>query len=218
MMLGLPKTTEFNRRIPKAKFYENINITSSLKRLFVDQVKNVYWRNKIASTTTNLIEGKYVTEIEVFEINLNSLQVDIDLFKSIDNVIPYHILYILEYNGKYQAWIGYKESTNIEKKISKVDRYYHTNWLEETELIVKVEGLNLDDVYENLVRQIAGDKLQSDNSTKTLKQSVERDKEIETLQKQIGILQNKIRKEKQLNKQIEMNTELKKLRSALEKI
>lgn len=218
MMLGLPKTTEFNRRIPKAKFYENINITSSLKRLFVDQVKNVYWRNKIASTTTNLIEGKYVTEIEVFEINLNSLQVDIDLLKSIDNVILYHILYILEYNGKYQAWIGYKESTNIEKKISKVDRYYHTNWLEETELIVKVEGLNLDDVYENLVRQIAGDKLQSDNSTKTLKQSVERDKEIETLQKQIGILQNKIRKEKQLNKQIEMNTELKKLRSALEKI
>lgn len=217
-MLGFPKTTEFNRRIPKAKFYENINITSSLKRLFVDQVKNVYWRNKIASTTTNLIEGKYVTEIEVFEINLNSLQVDIDLLKSIDNVIPYHILYILEYNGKYQAWIGYKESTNIEKKISKVDRYYHTNWLEETELIVKVEGLNLDDVYENLVRQIAGDKLQSDNSTKTLKQSVERDKEIETLQKQIGILQNKIRKEKQLNKQIEMNTELKKLRSALEKI
>ena len=217
-MLGLPKTTEFNRRIPKAKFYENINITSSLKRLFVDQVKNVYWRNKIASTTTNLIEGKYVTEIEVFEINLNSLQVDIDLLKSIDNVIPYHILYILEYNGKYQAWIGYKESTNIEKKISKVDRYYHTNWLEETELIVNVEGLNLDDVYENLVRQIAGDKLQSDNSTKTLKQSVKRDKEIETLQKQIGILQNKIRKEKQLNKQIEMNTELKKLRSALEKI
>ena len=218
MMLGLPKATEFNRRIPKAKFYENINITTSLKRLFVDHVKTIYWRNKIASTTTNLSEGKYVTEIEVFEVNLNSLQVEIDLLKCIDSVIPYHILYILEYNGKYQVWIGYKESTNIEKKISKVDRYYHTNWLEETELIVKIEGLNLDDVYENLVRQIAGDKLQSDSSTESLKQSVERDKEIETLEKQISILQNKIRKEKQLNKQIEMNTELKKLRSALEKL
>lgn len=218
MMLGLPKATEFNRRIPKAKFYENINITSSLKRLFVDHVKTIYWRNKIASTTTNLSAGKYVTEIEVFEVNLNSSQVDINLLKSIDSVIPYHILYILEYNEKYQAWIGYKETTGIEKKISKVDRYYHTDWLEETELIVKLEGLNLDDVYENLVRQIAGDKLQSDNSTKTLKQSVERDKEIETLQKQISTLQNKIRKEKQLNKQIEMNTELKKLKSVLEKL
>lgn len=217
-MLGLPKATEFNRRIPKAKFYENINITTSLKRLFVDQIKNIYWRNKIASTTTNLIDGKYVTEIEVFEINLDSSQVDIGLLKFIDSVIPYHILYILEYIGKYQVWIGYKEATDIEKKISKVDRYYHTNWLEETELIVKLEGLNLDDVYENLVRQIAGDKLQSDGSSESLKQSVQRDKEIETLQKQISILQNKIRKEKQLNKQIEMNTELKKLRSVLEKL
>lgn len=218
MMLGLPKATEFNRRIPKAKFYENITITTSLKRLFVDQIKNIYWRNKIASTTTNLTEGKYVTEIEVFEINLNSTQVDIELLKFIDSIIPYHIVYILEYHGKYQAWIGYKEATDIEKKISKVDRYYHTNWLEKTELIVKLEGLNLDDVYENLVRQIAGDKLQSDNSSESLKQSVERYKEIETLQKKISILQNKIRKEKQLNKQIEMNTELKKLRSILEKI
>lgn len=217
-MLGLPKATEFNRRIPKAKFYENITITTSLKRLFVDQVKNIYWRNKIASTTTNLIDGKYVTEIEVFEINLNSSQVDIDLLKSIDSVIPYHILYILEYNGNYQAWIGYKGFTNIEKKISKVDRYYHTNWFEEKNLIVKLEGLNLDDVYENLVRQVAGDKLQFANSSETLKQSVERDKKIEILQRQISILQNKIRKEKQLNKQIEMNTELKKLRSVLEKL
>ena len=217
MMLGLPKATEFNRRIPKAKFYENINITTSLKRLFVNQVKNIYWRNKIAPTTTNLMDGKYVTEIEIFEVNLNNSQVDIELLKFIDSVIPYHILYILEYNGKYQAWIGYKEATDIEKKISKVDIYYHTNWVEEIELIVKLEGLNLDDVYENLVRQIAG-KLQSDNSTETLKQSVERDKKIETLQKQISILQNKIRKEKQLNKQIEMNTELKKLKIVLEKI
>ena len=217
-MLGLSKATEFNRRIPKAKFYENINITTSLKRLFVDHVKNIYWRNKIASTTTNLSAGKYVTEIEVFEVNLNSPQVDIDLLKCIDSVIPYHILYILEYNGKYQAWIGYKETMDIYKKRSKVDRYYHTTSFEETELVVRLEGLNLDDVYENLVRQIAGDKLQSDSSTESLKQSVERDKEIETLQKQISILQNKIRKEKQLNKQIEINTELKKLRSALEKL
>lgn len=216
MMLGLSKATEFNRRIPKTKFYENINIMPPLKRLFVDQVKNIYWRNKIAVTTTNLTDGKYVTEIEIFEINLNNSQVNIELLKLIDSVIPYHILYILEYNGKYQAWIGYKETTNIEKKISKVDRYYHTDWIEENEFVIKLEGLNLDDVYENLVRQIAGDKLQSDNSTESLKQSIERYQQIEVIEKQINTLQNKIRKEKQLNKQMEMNTELKKLRKALE--
>ena len=215
-MLGLSKATEFNRRIPKAKFYENINITPSQKRLFVEHVKNIYWKNKIASTTTNLTDGKYVTEIEVFEINLNSSQVDIDLLKSIDSVIPYHILYILEYNGKYQVWIGYKETTDINKMTSKVDRYYHTDWIEDSELVVKLEGLNLDDVYENLVRQIAGSILKSENTNESLKQSIERDKQIEIIEKQINTLQNKIRKEKQLNKQMEMNNELKKLRKALE--
>ena len=97
-----------------------------------------------------------------------------------------------------------------------MDRYYHTDWIEENEFVIKLEGLNLDDVYENLVRQIAGDKLQSDNSTESLKQSIERYQQIEVIEKQINTLQNKIRKEKQLNKQMEMNTELKKLRKALE--
>ena len=33
-MLGLPKTTEFNKRIPKQKFYEHINVTPALRRIF----------------------------------------------------------------------------------------------------------------------------------------------------------------------------------------
>ena len=60
-MLGLPKTTEFNKRIPKQKFYENINITPALRRIFVEQIKVVYWRNKIAPTTINLEAGNNVT-------------------------------------------------------------------------------------------------------------------------------------------------------------
>lgn len=35
-MLGLPERTEFNKRIPKQKFYENIDIPHTLKRVFVN--------------------------------------------------------------------------------------------------------------------------------------------------------------------------------------
>jgi len=38
-MLGLPKSTEFNRHIPKQKFYENLAISSALKRIFVEQIR-----------------------------------------------------------------------------------------------------------------------------------------------------------------------------------
>lgn len=216
-MIGLPKTTEFNKRIPKQKFYENIDISPALKKVFVEQVKIIYWRNKIAVSTTNLAAGSHVTEIEVFVVRLNSSVLDDSLLRQIDKEIPYHILFLLEYDGKYQAWIGYKEAAASGNNAFKVNGYYHTEWLTEDELPLKLEGLDVDAVYENFVRQIAGDKLKTKTAGETLKESVARDEQKQALQKQIATLQAKIRKEKQLNKQMKMNTELKKLRKELEK-
>lgn len=215
-MIGLPKTTEFNRRIPKQKFYENIDITPALRKVFVEQVKIIYWKNKIAASTTNLAQGNEVTELEVFEVRLNTPVLDEGLLRQIDRTIPYHILFLLEYKEKYQAWIGYKEAAVSGNKAFKVNGYYHTEWLTEDELPLKLEGLNVDVVYENFVRQIAGDKLNAETSGESLKDSVARDEHRKQLEKQISVLQGKIRKEKQLNKQMQMNGELKKLKKELE--
>lgn len=215
-MIGLPKTTEFNKRIPKQKFYENMDVSPALKKVFVEQVKIIYWRNKIATSTTNLATGNDVTELEVFEVRLNSPVLDDGLLRQIDREIPYHILFLLEYQRKYQAWIGYKEAAASGNKAFKVNGYYHTEWLTEDELPLKLEGLSVDAVYENFVRQIAGDKLKSETSGEILKESVARDEQKQALQKQIDTLKAKIRKEKQLNKQMQMNNELKKLKKELE--
>jgi hypothetical protein len=214
-MLGLPKSTEFNKRIPKQKFYDNLTVSPALKRSFVDQIRIIYWMNKIAPSTVNLAEGKAVTEIEVFLIRLNQDTLDENVLKQIDREIPYHILFVLEYDGKYRAVIGYKEAAGNGKATFKVDRYYQTGWMPENELPVHLDGLNVDAVYENFVRQIAGDSLQAATSQETLKESVARDDRREDLQKQISKLQAKIRKEKQLNRQMEMNAELKKLKKEL---
>ena len=216
-MLGLPKTTEFNKRIPKQKFYENINVTPALRRIFVEQIKVVYWRNKIAPSTINLEVGNNVTEIEVFEVKLNHIPLDVSVLRQIDKEIPYHIIFLLEYEGKYQAWTAYKEKTGSGSNAFKVDTYYHTDWLLEDELVLKLDGLNMDAVYENYVRQIAGDVLHT-GEAESLKKSVERSKQIQLLQKQIVTLQKKIRKEKQLNRQIELNAELKCLRKEISEL
>ena len=215
-MIGLPKTTEFNKRIPKQKFYENMNISPALKKVFVEHIRAIYWKNKIAASTMNLAAGTEVTELEVFEVRLNSTVLDDSLLRQIDKEIPYHILFLLEYQGKYQAWIGYKEAAASGNKAFKVNGYYHTEWVAEDNLPLKLEGLNVDAVYENFVRQIAGDKLKTEAAGESLKESVARDEQKQALQKQIATLQAKIRKEKQLNKQMQMNTELKKLKKELE--
>lgn len=215
-MLGLPKSTEFNKRIPKQKFYDNLSVSPALKRSFVDQIRIIYWMNKIAPSTVNLEEGKAVTEIEVFLIRLNQDSLDENVLKQIDREIQYHILFVLEYNGKYKAVIGYKEASGSGKAAFKVDRYYQTAWMNEEELPVHLEGLSIDAVYENFVRQVAGDMLMPGEPQESLKVSVERNDRMEDLKKQIDKLQAKIRKEKQLNRQMEMNTELRKLRRRLE--
>ena len=216
-MLGLPKSTEFNRRIPKQKFYENLTISSALKRIFVEQIRVIWWRNKIAPSTMNLAAGETVTEIEVFEVCLSTPQLDETVLRQIDKEIPYHILFLLEYEGKYQAWLAYKEAANSGTNAFKVGSYYHTDWMEEAALPLKLDGLNTDKVYENFVRQIAGEALTS-GAGETLKESVERDTHRRELQKQIAALQVKVRRERQLNKQVQLNAELKQLRRRLDNL
>ena len=215
-MLGFPVSTEFNKRIPKQKFYDNLDVSPTLRRVFVDQIRLVYWRNKLAASTLNIAAGEVVSEVEVFEVRLNAPKLDEAVLKQIDKEIPYHILFILTCDGKAQAWIGYKEAAASGSNAFKVNRYYHTDWMPEDELQLHIDGLNMDAVYESLVRQIAGDKLLSE-SGESLKESVERDEKKKQLEKQIAALENKMRKEKQLNRRMEMNAELKKLRKEIER-
>ena len=213
-MLGFPVSTEFNKRIPKQKFYDNLDVSPTLRRVFVDQIRLVYWRNKLAASTLNIAAGEVVSEVEVFEVRLNAPKLDEAVLKQIDKEIPYHILFILTCDGKAQAWTGYKEAAASGSNAFKVNRYYHTDWMPEDELQLRIDGLNMDTVYESLVRQIAGDKLQAE-SGESLKESVERDEKKKQLEKQIAALESKMRKEKQLNRRMEMNAELKKLQREL---
>ena len=218
MAIELPKSTEFNKKIPKQKFYENLEISPSLKKIFIEQIDKIIWSNKIASSTTNLADGSIVKEIEVFEVFLKSPNLDDELLRHIDRAVPYHIVFILEYQGRYKVCISYKETTLSGNMAFKVNSYYYTDWLDKQDLPLKLEGLNLDAAYENFVRQIAGETLQKIVSDESLKDSVARSEQKELLQKQILALESKIRKEKQLNKQIQINNELKKLKRDLEEL
>lgn len=71
--------------------------------------------------------------------------------------------------------------------------------------------------YENLVRQIAGTELQAQTGD-SLQETVERTKQRADIEKKIAALDAKIRKEKQLNRQMEMNGEVKRLKKELEAI
>ena len=154
MNFALPESTTFNRPVAKQKFYENLAVSAALKRSFVDGIKTIWWRNKLAATTLNLAKGAAVTEIEVFEIELKNGELDEEVLRQMDRRIPYHLLFVLSFEGRAQARIGYKEASASGGAAFKVNRYYRTDWMPREALRFAVEGLTLDEVYENLVRHV----------------------------------------------------------------
>ena len=215
-MLGLPQSTEYNKRIPKQKFYENLTLTPQVKRGFIDGIKLIYWRNKLAEDTVHIPKGERVTEIEVFKIKLSGPALDEAVLRQIDKEIPYHILFLLSFEGRVQAWIGYKEASAGVNSF-KVSRYYHTDWQAEAELSLRLEGLTLDAVYENLVRQIAGTSLDpgTENPELSLGETIALTEKREKLQKEIARLEKLAWAEKQPKRKFELAQELKVLRERI---
>ena len=211
-MLGFPQTTEFNKRIPQQKFYENLDVSPALKRVFVEQIKLIHWRNKLAESTLNIAPGQAVTEIEVIEIKLTQPQLDEAVLRQIDKEIPYHILFVLSYGNKVQAWTGYKEAAESGKKAFKVNKYYHTEWMLEDELILDIEGLNMDAVWDNFIIQIGGVELEQGND---LAEQIAVDERKEKLIKEIEKLEKQARNEKQPNKKFELAQKVKALKEKL---
>jgi len=182
-VLNLPKSTEFDKKIPKQKFYDKIEISPEVKRALVEQIKEIRWVNKLSPDTLNLQPGTKVTELEVFLIHLKERELDERVLRQIDRELPYHLLFLLEYEEQYKAVIGYKEAAEAGTAAFKVNRYYATAWGSEAELRLELRGLDIDAVYEGYVRQIAGAALTGTRGS-DLRESVENAAQQEKLERQ----------------------------------
>ena len=232
MNFNLPESTTLNRRVPKQKFYGNLAVSAALKRSFIDEIKTIWWRNKFAVDTLNLAKGTTVTEIEVFEIELANGELNEDILRQMDRLIPYHLLFVLSFADRVQAWIGYKEASAAGENAFKVSRYYHTDWIPREALRFTLSGLTLDKVYENLVRNIhaasqpapigrgglraVGEAEAAWRDDLPISANIARDAERARLEKQIAALEKRARVEKQPKKKFELVQQVKTLKNGLE--
>lgn len=200
-MLGLPRSTEVNRRVAKEKLYANATLTPQSRDMIKNQIESVIWRNKLADSTVGISAGERIKEIQVFEVKLRQRELDKHVLPAIAKAIPYKILFVLIFGDKAQAWIEASRT------------FYNTDWQDLDGFTLKFEGLNLDAVYENLARQISGGRL---GKVGDIAEAVDRDKQRQKLERDIAALEQKLLREKQFNKQVELNGELKRRRAELE--
>ena len=211
IMFNLPKSTEVNQRIPKQEIYERVKISAALQKKFAEQVETICWRNKISVDTSNLAAGNYVTEIEIFELKLRAEPLDEKILRLIDKAISsYKIIFVLSRDGLYRACAAYKNGSISEN-------YFYTDRFSEDELPIALQGLTLDDAYENFIRQIAGESLQ-EIAGETFSDVIDRFNKILLYERKMRVLRRKIHSEKQFNRQLEMNGRLKNLQNEVERL
>lgn len=120
-----------------------------------------------------------------------------------DKQIPYHILFLLERpDGRTQLWVNYKEANQSGSNAFQLRQSYHTLWLPQEELTLDLSALDMDALYERIVRQIAGDAITAQGEN--LKAAVEKSRQQEKLQKEIQRLEKLARAEKQPKKKFEL--------------
>lgn len=199
MLINLPKSCLVNRFIPKKTFYEKIGIATNIKDEFVNVVEKVIWLYKLSEDTLGISKTEVVEEIQVFEIYLKEKKIPKNVIKTISKAIPYKILFIIKYNDDICYGI-------------KVEDLYFSEWNEE--IIFELNSLNLEIVYENMVKSI----MKESETEKEFETLIQDRKKEEELTKKIDNLKNKISKEKQFNRKVELNQELRKLEKEMEEL
>jgi hypothetical protein len=215
-MLRMPDRTLYNREIPKAKFYKQIEVDTTLKRKFIDEIERITWKYKLSRDTVNLEPSNGVEEIQIFEINLKGKYISIEVLENIDRVIPYPILYLLKYNGDVKLAIAYKERNKVDENRMVVHSYYQSGWVKEDGIEIDVlRGLDLKDVYDNLIRQLIPIESTVGDDIEELMQLT---KVQERLRKEILNLEKDLKREKQFNKKVDLNIALQKKRTELQQL
>jgi hypothetical protein len=214
-MLGLPKSTEYNKRIPKAQFHRNLNLPNKIKQQFVDEIDTIVWQNKISPNTMAVSAGEEVTEIEVIEIRLHQKGISKNILEIMDRGIPYHIVFALTFNGEVQVAIGYKEKNQKKDPKYRVEGYYFSEWVPSDEFVLELKGLNLDRIYENFLRRFIP---KERPQVRDLRETIALQKDIERQAALCESIEKRMKNESQFNVQVQLNRKLREERAKLDEL
>lgn len=208
-----PSQAAVARPVAKAKIYAHAKPTAALRALFVEQVESITWAYKLAPETINLPAKPDVPEIEVFEIALKLSDVDHSVLRCIDKAIPFPILFVLRYEGHSQPVAAYKRPSDAASGQWVVGDYHAAPWQKDDLARPGLPvALDLQGLYEQLLRQHLAVPARSGES---LRDQLDRLSLLSAKQTAAAKLETRLAQEKQFNRKVEINAQLRTIRTEL---
>lgn len=217
-----PQQAKVDRLIPKNKFYEQGKANTKIEQLFVDQVENIRWAYKLASSTIHLQDQEDLKEIQIFRVKSRVEDLDVSILSFIDKLILTPIIFEVVYQDKVKVVATYKRLNQADKTKAMIGQYYASEWLEDHDRVELPLYLKLADLYEHFIAQILPIALsknqENDNESVSIELQLQKSQQLESLQKQLNQLQSKLRNERQFNRKVELNKKVSELESQLAQV
>ena len=217
-----PQQAKVDRLIPKNKFYEQGKANTKIEQLFVNQVENIRWAYKLASSTIHLQDQEDLKEIQIFRVKSRVEDLDVSILSFIDKLILTPIIFEVVYQDKVKVVATYKRLNQADKTKAVIGQYYASEWLEDHDRVELPLYLKLADLYEHFIAQIlpitSSEDSGDDDESVSIELKLQKAQQLESLQKQLDKLKSKLRTEKQFNRKVELNKKVSELESQLAQV
>ena len=213
-LFSWPSQAAVSRPVAKAKIYAHAKPSTALRALFVEQVESITWAYKLAPESTNLPAKPDVPEIEVFEIALKLPDVSHSVLRCIDKAIPFPILFVLRHGGQSQPVAAYKRPSEAASGQWVLGDYHSGPWQKDSSTRPGLPvSLDLQGLYEQILRQHFSIPARAGES---LRDHLDRLAELAAKQAAAVKLEASLSAEKQFNRKVEINAQLRTIRNELE--
>ena len=217
-MFAYPKQAELNRPVPKNKIYGYAKPSRAIRNRVVSQVSEIVWKYKLAPQTVNLPAKHSVHEIQVFEVALKTGELAEDVLRTMDKAIPSLLFFELTFDGRVKFAAAYKRPNEANSRKNVVEAYFETPWQSANKSRPTLPvALDLAGLYEQMLhRHMLGSPMAlTPRSGESLQAMADRASLIRTKENECRQLEDRIKKEIQFNRKVELNTTLRAHRAGL---
>ena len=199
-MLGLPKTTEIAKQLPKKAIYSKFELKPAQRDRFDADISRIDIVNMVSSNTVpGLKEGERVKEFYVLLVSMKQEEYDEKNIMLLSKLIKQHMVFALAYQDRVRLAVVH-------------EKLFATDWEPLANAVLPLMGFDMDKVWENIVMAIGHFEVMEGV---TMEEQIAIDGEKLKKIKTIESLEKKLRVEKQQRKKFEMYQELVELKKFL---
>jgi radical SAM superfamily enzyme YgiQ (UPF0313 family) len=240
--MAVPEACDLGKRLYKKQFYENGQLNAADKKAFVEDIDGIEWRYTLKPSTINIPKLEDETheylEVAVLQVLLNTIERSSRIAAAMQKAIPYPVLIIFVYGDQLAMNVAEKRINRADSNKIVVETIHDTGWipfndpnpLQEAFLkefsIINFSYRDFFAFYQDMVKRIVALNCAVHTGHYSLNAEIDGKnqnrlqglRQLEKLELERSQIRNKLKKEKNLSKQVQWNTQIKQITDQIETI